>query len=58
MDKVKRCSGIVFIHFTIWGFNNLKINVFGAKILFWCIFIKIKCKCLQTGPGDLQTQTF
>ena len=52
MDQSFGVFGIVFNHFTFFGFQNLKTNVFGEKML--CIFIKLKCKCLRTGPGDLK----
>ena len=42
-----------FHSFYFFGFKNVKIIVYCAKILFWCIFIKVKCRCLQIGPGDL-----
>ena len=41
-----------FHSFYIFGFTNVKINIFGEKILFWYILIKLKCRCLQTGAGD------
>ena len=28
--------------------------MFLVKNNFGCIFIKLKCMCLQTGPGDLK----
>ena len=57
MDQSLEVFVIVFTHFTIFGFKNVKINVFGEK-KFWCIFIKLKYRCLPTGPGDLKNQTF
>ena len=32
----------------IFGIQNVKINIFGVKIS-----IKLKCRCLRTGTGDL-----
>ena len=46
--------GKVFIHFTFLGLKKVKINVFDEKNIFWCIFIKLKCRCVQTGPGNLK----
>ena len=53
MDQSLEVFVKVFTHFTIFGFKNVKINVFGEK-KFWCIFIKLKYRCLPTGPGDLK----
>ena len=37
------------------GFKNVKLSVFGKKICFRAFFIKLKCACLRTGPGDFKT---
>ena len=47
--------GIVFIHFTFLGFKNVKNNAFYEKKNIWVHFIKLKCRCVQTGSGDLKT---
>ena len=41
-----------FYLFNIFGYKNLKINVFCEKNIFGCIFIKSNCMCLWTSPGD------
>ena len=46
-------STVVFIHFKFLGFTNVKINVLDKKKI-GCIFIKLKCSCFRTGPGNLK----
>ena len=48
------CSEIVFKHFTFFGLKNVIINYFGKKIFLGAFFIKLKCRCFQTGPGDFK----
>ena len=42
-----------FHSFYIFGVQ--KKNQHWLKNIFGCIFIKLKCRCLPTGPGDLKT---
>ena len=59
MDQSLKVFVIVSIQFTFLGFKKVKINVFGEKNILGCIFIKLKCMCFRTGPGDLKKhQTF
>ena len=54
MDQSLEVFRDSFHSFYIFGFKNVKINVFCEKKFFGCIFIKSKCICLRTGPGDLK----
>ena len=46
---------IVFTHFTIYWFKNIKINVFGEnKFLVHFFQIEVQVFALYTGPGDLK----
>ena len=41
-NKLKWCFEIVFYHFTILGFKNAKIHIFGENSGFECIFFLIE----------------
>ena len=53
MDQSSEVFRIVFIHFTFFEIQKCKSQRFCENI-FGCVFIKSKCMCLQTGPGDLK----
>ena len=55
LDRVFRDNFHSFYNF---GVQKVKLNVFGEKNSIEFIFIKLKCRCLQTGPGDLRNTTF
>ena len=57
--KFRSVSGLFSFILHFLGFKNVKINVFCEKIFLGAFFIKSKCMCLRTGPGDLNKhQTF
>ena len=59
MDQSLEVFWDSFHSFYIFGIQKCKNQRFLWKNIFGCIFIKSKCMCLRTGPGDLKKhQTF
>ena len=52
MDQSLEVFRDSFHSFYIFGIQKCKNQRFLRKNIFGCIFIKSKCMCLQTGPGD------
>ena len=54
MDQSLEVFWDSFHSFYIFGIQKCKYQRFFVKNIFGCIFIKSKCMCLRTGPGDLK----
>ena len=57
MDQSLEVFRDSFHSFYILGIQKCKKQRFWWKNIFGCIFIKLKCMCLRTGPGDLKKHT-
>ena len=55
MDQSLEVFRDSFHSFYIFGILKCTNQPFWWKNVFGCIFIKMKCMCLQNGPGDLKT---